>query len=78
MTIQYNTKNTIQYLDEGRVVLDVVGEDGRPVVSHRLPDDHRVPGVALDPEQGGRVGHVLHYQGGGLGVLVQLGHGLQG
>ena len=58
--------------EEGGVVLDLVGEDGGAVVAPGLPHHTCVLAVALDPEQLGRVRHVLHDQGGGLPILVQL------
>ena len=58
--------------EEGGVVLDLVGEDGGAVVAPGLPHHTRVLAVALDPEQLGRVRHVLHDQGSRLPILVQL------
>ena len=58
--------------DEGGVVLDLVGEDGSPVVSTRLPHNAGVLLVALNPEQVGRVWHILHNQRRRLLILVQL------
>ena len=47
---------------ERRVVLDLVGQDGRAVVTHRLPDNRRVLGLALDPSETRRIGNVLEIQ----------------
>ena len=47
---------------ERRIVLDLVGQDGRAVVTHRLPDNRRVLGLALDPSETRRIRNILEMQ----------------